>query len=636
MVDASIPPALDLLREVENVAADAAIVSALPHLQPHVQSAALDVLVERNHQSSIAAVVAAFHSYDPELRQLLSNRARDLHTGVRAAMSSVYFGDRQSAIELLQNACDAKSAYVLADALRYRCSRTRELAAVALQELATSWLQENLGVVSNASRRAGDERIAGIVAALKEAIETWEIHLQPKVLVASLWLGDLLEAVIKEKLQQPQTRIAPALTVILTSATDPRLAGAVLRGLAIPELRPACVRSINRTTTPVFIRALIEESWLITDPSIQHACRWIREIHWLQEWLDALSTLDEARASQALRFVAATAGEHEHRIELYRALLATDNAAVRRAVLRHLVEDDTEAATRELTTLAARESDEIGRIAADEVRRRGPVTSEQSATDENAATELSDESSDAFDIFFDRFDTLTSEQRHAAGEPLRRAPQYVATRLQTRLRGDVAAHRSRALRIARSLELAGLIDEEVFRLAHDPNPIVRAVAVAMLSELPGSTSIRILRVALNDPDSRVQANAIEALDALGLDAARDSVQAKLGSPNSRVRANAVKALLRSELNDAAESLVDMLDDATRAHRVSGLWVVRRLQLRTLLPRVADLAARDPDDRVKRYAQRVLDELSGKAEPSRAAEPTPPTPGIFDSVTRVRK
>ncbi len=79
MADASIPPALDLLREVENAAANTAIVSALRHLQPHVQSAALDVLVERNHQSRIAAVVAAFHSYDPNLRQLLSNRARDLH-----------------------------------------------------------------------------------------------------------------------------------------------------------------------------------------------------------------------------------------------------------------------------------------------------------------------------------------------------------------------------------------------------------------------------------------------------------------------------------------------------------------------------------------------------------------------------
>ncbi len=86
------------------------------------------------------------------------------------------------------------------------------------------------------------------------------------------------------------------------------------------------------------------------------------------------------------------------------------------------------------------------------MRRRGPVTGEQAATDENAATEPGEESPDAFDIFFDRFDTLTTEQRHAAGEPLRRAPQYVATRLQPRLRGDVAAYRSRALRIARPIE----------------------------------------------------------------------------------------------------------------------------------------------------------------------------------------
>ena len=90
---------------------------------------------------------------------------------------------------------------------------------------------------------------------------------------------------------------------------------------------------------------------------------------------------------------------------------------------------------------------------------------------------------------------------------------------------------------------------------------MRSLAVGLLADLPGPTSQRILRIAVQDADPRVQANAIEALDKLDLEERIPATTAHLDSPHARVRANAVKSLLRVELEKAGEVLLDMLEDS---------------------------------------------------------------------------
>lgn len=156
---------------------------------------------------------------------------------------------------------------------------------------------------------------------------------------------------------------------------------------------------------------------------------------------------------------------------------------------------------------------------------------------------------------------------------------------------------------------------EVYRLAHDPDPVVRSLAVSLLGELPGATSERILRAAVNDADERVQANAIEALDRLNLPSRVAVTAPKLTARSGRVRANAVKSLLRTELRQSAETLLDMLEDASRAHRLSALWVVERLGLGSMLERLEQLSAKDPDQQVRQRARRVLRGLMGRQKVS---------------------
>jgi len=176
-------------------------------------------------------------------------------------------------------------------------------------------------------------------------------------------------------------------------------------------------------------------------------------------------------------------------------------------------------------------------------------------------------------------------------------------------RASDASMRSRTIRAAVELGLTGEMSESIFELAHDPDGQVRALAISALVHLPGTTTHRILRDALNDPEPRVQANAIETLGTLGWKDADELVSPKLSSPHNRVRANAVKALLGMQFEAAADALLNMLGETSQSHRLSALWVVERMNLRVLVDRIVEISQTDPDGRVRHRAARVLRTLS---------------------------
>jgi HEAT repeat protein len=134
----------------------------------------------------------------------------------------------------------------------------------------------------------------------------------------------------------------------------------------------------------------------------------------------------------------------------------------------------------------------------------------------------------------------------------------------------------------------------------------------------------VARQAASDPDPRVQANAVEALERMN-DASRVPVTLpKLESEHHRVRANAVKSLLPLELAQAADALLAMLEDKSPAHRLSGIWVVEQLSLRSLIPILQALSESDPSAAVRRKSAGVVRQLStghrGQARASTAPHP----------------
>ncbi len=635
MAESRLPAVLLLLEDELNPAADAALLAALPRVAQSVREGILELLIRRGRAAAGAELVRLFANAPTDLKSLIAANVEPLHSPLRSMIASTEVSDRIAGIELIEFSNDTKSAYLLAEALRHRCGRTRESAANALRRQTDAAMERFVKAhetdttaapgTLHLERAAQGAGLDDLAVALGDALRSWESHVQPAILIAALHLSDRTESALRQKLSDPHSRIAHAVGGILETASDPGLAPALIRCLAIAELRAAAARGIARTRHRPMIDAVLSAAWLLADPAIEHGCRSIRKEQWEGEWIAAVGSLARSAVAPALRLVLAAPGTSSARADLFRKLLDHDNADVRRAALWRLIEDSSETATRLLTSVAARRDSDLAPIARRECQRRASTTgvdvgSPTSTVRPDAA--LPKDARLGQDAAIDRVDALRSlAERHSSLEP---GPSGLG-----QIEG--LAHLDPA-----SPELS---TEVVFRGCNDPDPSVRALAVSLLARNPAAAAsgqgasrhpvpTRLLRQALNDADARVQANAIEALDALDQPDRGRWVAEKMASPDGRVRANAIRSCLRAEMYQAAEALLDMLDAESAAHRISALWVVEMLKLRTLRTRVRELMEHDSDQGVRARARRVLPRLgeggpnfveNGEAVASHAAE-----------------
>lgn len=596
-----IPVVFQHLRRERNVAADAALFEVLGHLEGAAQQAAVDLLLRRDHTATLVAVVGRFKEFDAVLQARLADRAGDLFAAIRAALGASRFELRAGAIALVARARAPRQLYLLGEALRHRCVRTRELAAAALQAVTADYLVRRAAAAPEQVRALCEEG-AGLAEALNAAIMQWETHLLPMALTAALWLDDQLHPVLLKKLREPRTRIVRALVECLEGTRDPRLASFAIRALAIPQLRAAAARCIERATDELFQQALLDASWLLSDPVLAQAGRAVRSAAWV-EARAAGEREGDLLAESSLRWLDCMGNPPEQRQAGYQELLTVGSSAVRRSVLWRCVEDTGAAPSALLAVIAARQGDELGTIARREIGRRG--SSSPPATPP-AGEPPAGHLAARYWSLLER--DAGQEELAEAARPLRDCPEAVVGFLRQKLASGGTPERIRAMQMALHFGLEARLTDLFLRLANDGDAAVRAQAVAALEHVPGAAAQRVLRRSAGDVVPRVQANAVEALDHRN-DPDRAAVtRPRLSSPHARVRANAIKSLLRLEVQEAGAALVKMLEDDARAHRLSGLWVVERLQLGSLLRRVAELSQRDPDEQVRRRAARVVRDL----------------------------
>ncbi len=605
------PAVYDLLATVENAAADQALLHALPRLESPYRDAALEALIGRRRAGALLELVSGFVGYPEGLQRELSARARMLESALRAAIGQEDARIRASAIKLIVRSGDCKLVYLLNGAWAQSCSSTRDLAGKALLAFAGRHLDRRAKVTDNESAARVCAEGHELASVLERALQCWELHLQNEVLTAAVWLADLLEQAIAAKVAQPRSRLAYALNALLPAQPDPRFAGYALRALDIPDLRARAARGIGMCRDDAFMSALIAESWLLKDPRLSRSCGAVRELRWLSESIDPLLRLPKTMAAAAMRFVGATGLPAAAKVRLLSDVIAYGDAQLCQAALRQLVSIKTETATGALRVIAGRKGCSAATPARYELYRRNPASTSRhrlTRQQKNVSTQNPDQvdtlQGKEYDELFGALIDADQEQRKSlCQDPALRSPAAVR-HLRAGLASPDASERATALWIVRLVGLGDQVEEQVYRLVHDPEAVVRGNAIAALPRQPTATSTRILRHALQDPDPRVQANAIEMLDKLNVDNCREWIEPKLDSSCSRVRANAVKLLLKYEVWNAADVLLEMLTGTTRGERLSALWVVERLNLGSLHERITRMAHDDSDSEVRRRAGQV--------------------------------
>ncbi len=603
-----LPRVFSLLATERSRAADEALIESLPHVDFDVRAASLELLSKFGRPESLSVLISRLPFYDTDLQDAVLARIGSFHSGVRLAIESTSFEDRAAAIEAIAAAQDDKSAYLLGDALRSTCPRTRELSAKAVHRMVAAHLERRDAGVAPDQAAAFASITKRLVELLRAVVGHWELHLHTQALEAALWMFDETEDAFSKKFEQPHTKILHALRDILEGASDRRLAGFAVRALSIADLRASAVVAISKARHRDFISSIIDEGWLLCDPTIEHGCRYIRESKAVEGWLVETAGIDRRRAASAARWIGTAGGSRERTLTAFSELIGVNSDPLRRAVVWRLVDDESDGATELLGKLSSRYRDGVGEIAEREFRRRRPAPVGRAKGSTASRGDLRPAFAHAFERYFAEFERLRPDERVSLGRQLVEVVPDLAARMNSKLDSSNPLDRATALRLVATLGLTDTLRERIYRCVNDADAIVRSAAVAVLECDGSTTSRRLIRNAIHDCDPRVQATAVESLGRIDPKEHARSIDGKLDSKDNRVRANAIKALIELRLDKASKALLDMLAHSSYAHRLSALWVVERLGMRDMMERVAAMGRSDDDHRVRTRARRVIRQL----------------------------
>lgn len=598
-----LPRIFNLLMGEKDPAVEDALLEALPHLGAQASDAALNLLCDRGRSGAMAALLTASAGFEPDLKSKIHARLDSLHPGLRVLMQSEDFENRAAAIGAVVSAQDFKSASLLADSLRHPCSRTRELAAQAIRSLSEEIIAPSAPAPVPTRQNEVLEKKQKLAEGLKAVITNWDAHHQIAALEAALWLFDFTEQTIAERVAHEPSKLAHAIETILERASDPRLAPAVVRSLGIPPLKPAAMRCISQAKEPVFLKALVEQAWLLGDSAIEQGFHGIPPNPNFDSWIEGATSLRSDHASSAVQWVAVSGGARDRLVARLMAFRDRGSDAVRRAAFWRLVSDETPQATAALDMIASRINDPHSAIAARECKRRHRREHPDRPYRDTSAASLA--ITKALNMFIEEHDRLPQAQRAEVGNQLKALGPELSRQLSHKLDSTHGHERAATLRAIRTLGWATEYQQRIYQLVRDPEAVVRLAALDALRDDQSASALRLVKEAMNDSDARVQATAIEVLEKLDVSKALPAVRSKLGSASGRVRANAIKALWNVELKLAVTELERMLRDKSPEHRISALWIVEHLKIGQIVDRLSLISSDDPDARVRARAARTL-------------------------------
>ncbi|HOA74308.1 MAG TPA: HEAT repeat domain-containing protein [Phycisphaerae bacterium] len=623
----------EILRTVQDPAADAALLAALQDADLPTASAIVETILTRNTREGLYGLIQAFHLLDDTLKQMVLIEWERLFSVLREASQSRSDQVRLNVLEMIRRACIYRASYLVEAALRYRSPAVREAAATTLAFLADELLrtapvpvgetdlaqlspQEVRERMADLESHAEDRR--QLVAAIEAAVASYDIHLQPRVVEIATWFLDDMSSAFWTLLTTPGARVSQVAVRLLTPSMSPRMVPFAMAALGFSEFRPHVAKALALGPDPAFVEEWFRQSWRLVQPKVARSMAGLKDLAWASNHGWDLLQLPNQVHRHVARWISSVGLPVSERIDLLREMQQHGDRTLSRSALWALTTIADRRVTEILWAIQDDDEPEVARIARRELARRCPhelpIAELISAKNDWDSLDRTGRPTSpmSFERYWTLYDRMSVEQRTtAAAEVLASTPMFESILARKLASGD-PGERVRALRIIADLKLAKSFETTLYQLCHDPTPAVRSAAVAAMGPLETAVSRRLLRGALDDVDTRVQANAVEAIAATGNESMVDDLLSKLSSPDNRVQANAVKALLKLGVREAAETLLRMLRHENRMHRISALWLVERMGLFTLASRVTAMAGEDPDPLVRRRASVLTQELPATA------------------------
>ncbi|NLX14014.1 MAG: HEAT repeat domain-containing protein [Phycisphaerales bacterium] len=621
-----------LLLKDTDPSADEALALAIPGADITTMRAIMETLLLRKTPQGLFSTVAHFHLLDEPCKQLVLEQIDILYSALRQAMGTNDEQARINTLEIIHRGHAYRAAYLFDQALHDRSARVRQVATEAIygmvdelykagELIATRNLEPNPDPETLCSRMQeladlAEDRLQ-VVSALQSGLACFNMHLQPRIVEASMWFIDAIGPRFWAMLTVPGSRAGHAAITIFNGLKSPRLVPFAMGGLKHNEFRASIVKALTHCVEPEFWSEWLRQGWRIAQPKTSRSMAAIKELHAMSKGGDLFFQLPAVQQPMLASWLKAVGMPETTKLGALRELQRRGTPTARRAAVWALVRMQEPMANTLLHSIAHDEDPELARMARLELARRNPsafpladVTTPTTGswTPHESAWDAGLDSM-TFEEYWSLFDMLKPEQRIRQGTRLLSDRTAIRTVLNRRLIESDTVSQIRALRIIVLLHLAGEFPEHLYRLSQNAHAEVRAAAVTALGGVVTETSRHLLRTAMHDEDQRVQANAVEALAEVGAENVIEELKPKLHSPDNRVRINAVRALLKLGVREAAETLLGMLEEDNRAQRISALWLIEQMGLSSVANRIMKMVEADQDEEVSRRADRLLHKLS---------------------------
>lgn len=625
------PKIMEFLKAADGDAADHAMVSALPIVDALTQQHLLETLLQRDREAGLAQLPDLFDQLDERCQRRVIAHAGRMFRSLRQSIRSPRVQTRSNTIRIIGQSGNMRLAYLAslgvhdgaplvrveaAETLLRLCENHRRVydeTCDALREASDSDNSVGTAIV-NTLQLMREER-QYLTTAIMEAVQSFESHMRCEVVEAAMLHVETLEDGIFENGSNRRGKLTNAMLDTFTRAMEPRFAAFAYIALRHKDLRGRVAGAIAACRDTAFFAAFIRHLWLARDPSIARNLNLIRNLAWLSDGCNRAFELPDEVLGLVPKWLLTLGLPAEEKVALLERFLMIDHTEANREAVWALVQMQSSSSTVALERVLDNDEPELRRIAQHELnhrRRRANLTQRGLPTDRPVEwSRMLGQSRLAEDFVefwrhFERIDIALG--RKAGVHAVRIVPGFM-TQLRIKMAARCAQDRVRSIRLISTLGLGEMLRAEVFNLACDSDPDVRAAAMVAIGHIGDATSRRILERGLNDEHPVVQVGAIRALDHMGADHRGETVRPLADSEHAMVRAAAVLVMLRQRMPEAVVTLVYMLHDPRSLHRSEALVLAEALHLYSLAPRVREMAANDPDPRVARLARHVARVLS---------------------------
>ena len=591
---------LEMLARAEGPAADRALLEALQAGRDDLQAAVLRAMLNRGGLEIRLRLSHLLPALDSKARRVILQDPATLETIARLGMDEEDTSVRLNVIALIDEAGVPSCAYLLAAKGSDPVALVRAQAGKALLRLLQRHNADSEGVTDH------------IAPAISHAMRSYSFHQSSDILKAAILLGFRCGQDILEQMDRPANRFSGPLTAALKELPPSGSAEFVLSALRYRTVGAVAQSYIAQGGWPTLAAIGSREHWLMLTP-VQKALAEIRNLRAVADDPAGLSDLPQAEQPAALRLVM-TCGIPQNLKDTLLGLALTGEESAAKAALPFVLGARQHATELVLMALHSQHA-EVQSVAAARIIAGGGNTNLTEHLLESLPR-LAEPvrgmvsqflAADSFERYWRSFKHLGTDVRAAAGQALLKLDKRVVDLLAGRLIGRDVTQQLQAVQMVRQLKMSRHFENSLCQLARHGDKMVRSAAVVALGEVDTFGARSTLARCLHDSDSRVQANAVEALAASGGDPS--GVLDKAGSENNRVRGNAILWLLQAHHAQGDMALASMLTDGRTPHRISALWVVRKLRHAPAAAILDRMALNDMDAKVRARAATVLRELT---------------------------